>query len=146
MVFLASQSEVYSFHPGRKLTVGMDIDFSKNHELVEEYEHDIFDTAVDLALDMAEEADILRIATAVGGVEEKEALLAVAEEVARSASLPLMMATNSPDTIAYVLRHFPGIIAIQWSHNLEEWETQIKSMAKSYGAPIVTLDNEIIYC
>lgn len=146
MVFLASQSEVYSFHPGRKLTVGMDIDFSKNHELVEEYEHDIFDTAVDLALDMAEEADILRIATAVGGVEEKEALLAVAEEVARSASLPLMMATTSLDTIAYVLRHFPGIIAIQWNHNLEEWETQIKSMAKSYGAPIVTLDNEIIYC
>lgn len=146
MVFLASQSEVYSFHPGRKLTVGTDIDFSQNAELVEEYGNDSFDTAVDLAMDMEGEVDILRIATAACGVGEKEALLEVAEEVARSVSLPLMMATNSLDTIAYVLRHFPGIMAIQWNHNLEEWETQIKSMAKSYGAPIVTIDNEIIYC
>lgn len=146
VVFLASQSEVYPFHPGRKLTVGTDIDFSKNMELVEDYKNDIYDTAVDLALDMEEEADILRIATAAQGVDEQEALLAVAEEVARNVSLPLMMATNSLDTIAYVLRHFPGIMAIQWNHNLEEWETQIKSMAKSYGAPIVTIDNEIIYC
>lgn len=145
-IFLSSEREVYTFTPGQKLTVGADIDFSKNGLLVEEYASDIFDTAVDLAFDMEEEVDILRIAAAAQGVQEAEALLAVAEEVARNASCPLMLASDSPKTIEYVLRHFSGIIAIQWNHNLEEWETKIKSIAKSYGAPLVTIDNEIIYC
>ncbi len=145
-IYLASEREVYSFAPGQKLVVGEDIDFSRNEELVEDYRSDCFDTAVDLAFDMEEAADILRIAAAAEGVDEKEALLALAEELSRNVNLPLMLAPTSPETVEYVLRHFSGIMAIQWSHNLKEWETQIKSIAKSYGAPLVTIDNEIIYC
>lgn len=144
-VYLASEREVFSFNPGQKLTVGEDIDFSGNEELVEDYRSDSFDTAIDLAFDMEEDADILRIAAAAEGVDEKEALLALAEELQRNVNLPLMLSATSPETIEYVLRYFPGIMAIQWDHNLEEWETQIKRIAKSYGAPLVTIDNEIIY-
>lgn len=145
-ILLASEREVYEFAPGQKLSLGKLIDFSVNEELAEEFQEDIFDTAVDLAFDMEEDADILRICTSAPGVPEAQAALAVAEEVARNVNLPLLLAADSLDTISYVLYHFSGIMAIQWNHNLEEWETQIKSMAKSYGVPIVTIDNEIIYC
>ena len=146
VLYLASEREVYPFAPGQKLTVGTEIDFSQNEELAEEYQDDIFDTAVDLAFDMEEDADILRICTACDGVNEGAAMLAVAEELSRNVSLPLMIASESLETIEYVLKHFSGIMAIQWNHNLKEWETQIKSIAKSYQVPIVTIDNEIIYC
>lgn len=145
-IYLASEREVYTFAPGQKLVIGEDIDYSRQEELVEEYRDEVFDTAVDLAFDMEEEADILRICGAAEGFPEEEVALAAAEEIARSTHMPLMLATERAETIAYVLEHFSGIIAIQWNHNLEEWETQIKSMAKSYHAPIVTIDNEIIYC
>ena len=167
IIYLASEREVYTFTPGQKLVVGTEIDFSKNDELVEEYREEAFDTAVDLAFDMEdEEADIIRICAAgtwtgaemaeyTGNVEfgqvsgalpEAKAILAVAEELSRNVNLPLMIASESVETIAYVVRHFSGIMAIQWSHNLEEWETEIKSIAKSYQVPLVTIDNEIIYC
>lgn len=145
-ILLASEREVFAFVPGQKLSIGELIDFSVNEELVEEYQEELFDTALDLAFDMEEEADILRICTSAEGVAEGKAALAVAEELARNVNLPLMLASDSLDTISYVLYHYSGIMAIQWNHNLEEWETQIKSMAKSYGVPIVTIDNEIIYC
>ena len=158
-IFLASEREVYSFTPGQKVTIGSLIDFSENQELVEEYQEDIFDTAVDLAFEMEdEEADIIRICVsaeekdrAAGSsgsseINEAEAILAVAEELSRNVNLPLMIAATSPETIEYVCRHFSGIMAIQWNHNLEEWKTKIKSIAQSYQVPIVTIDNEIIYC
>ena len=158
-IFLASEREVYSFTSGQKLTVGGLIDFSKNQELVEDYQEEIFDTAVDLAFEMEdEEADIIRIcvsaeekdraagSSGTSEINEAEAILAVAEELSRNVNLPLMMASTSPETIEYVCRHFSGIMAIQWNHNLEEWKTKIKSIAQSYQVPIVTIDNEIIYC
>lgn len=158
-IFLASEREVYSFTSGQKLTVGSLIDFSKNQELVEDYQEEIFDTAVDLAFEMEdEEVDIIRIcvsaeekdgaagSSGTSEINEAEAILAVAEELSRNVNLPLMMASTSPETIEYVCRHFSGIMAIQWNHNLEEWKTKIKSIAQSYQVPIVTIDNEIIYC
>lgn len=145
-IYLASEREVFSFTPGQKLLIGQGIDYSRNEELTEEYRDEIFDTALDLAFDLEEEADILRICGAAEGFPEEEVALAVAEELAMSTHMPLMLASERVETIAYVLEHFSGIMAIQWNHNLEEWESQIKSMAKSYHAPIVTIDNEIIYC
>ncbi len=145
-IYLASEREVFRFTPGQKLLIGQGIDYSRNEELVEEYRDEIFDTAVDLAFEMEEEADILRICGAAEGLPEEEVALAAAEELAMNTHMPLMLASERVETIAYVLEHFSGIMAIQWNHNLEEWETQIKSMAKSYHAPIVTIDNEIIYC
>lgn len=144
-IYLASEREVFSFAPGQKLEIGTEIDFAENPELVEDYQEDIFDTAVDLAFDM-EDADIIRIRTAAEGVKEAEAMLAVAEELSRNVNVPLMISTESMETMEYVLRHYSGIMAIQWNHNLKEWETTIKSIAQSYQVPIVTIDNEIIYC
>lgn len=144
-VLLASEREVFIFSAGQKLCIGSEINFSENEELVEEYQDDIYDTVVDLAFDM-EDADIIAISTKAENVKEAEAMLAVAEELARNVNVPLMIVSESLETIEFMLRHYSGIMAIQWSHNLEEWETQIKCIAKSYQVPIVTIDNEIIYC
>lgn len=145
-IYLASEREIYSFEPGQKVAIGVDIDFSANEELREEYKMDIIDTVVDLAFDMEENADIIRIYASAEGIDEAKAILDIAEELSRNVNIPCMMATDSLETIKYVTRHFSGIMAIQWSHNLEEWEDEIKSIAKSYQVPLVTIDNEIIYC
>lgn len=143
-IYLASEREVFSFAPGQKVTIYDEIDFSKNDEMVEEYQEDIFDTVLDAAFE-AEEEDLIRVCTKAEGIKEAEALLAVAEEVSRSVNKPILIASESLETIEFVLKHFSGIIAIQWNYNLEEWKAKIKSIAKSYQVPIVTIDNEIIY-
>lgn len=147
VLYLATEREVYAFEPGQELQVGRAIDFSQDAELLEEYQEDCFDTAIDLAFDMEEEgAELICIRTTVTGISEAEAALALAEELARNVNLPLALSADSVETIAYVLRHFSGIIAIQWNHNLEEWKSEIKSIAGSYGVPLVTLDNKIVNC
>lgn len=146
-IYLATEREVYAFAPGQELNVGRTIDFSQDSELAEEYQEDCFDTAVDLAFEMEDDGvDLICIRTAAEGIAEAEAALAVAEELARNVNLPLALSADSVETIAYVLRHFSGIIAIQWNHNLEEWKSEIKSIAGGYGVPLVTLDNKIVNC
>lgn len=146
-IYLATEREVYAFAPGQELNVGRAIDFSQDSELAEEYQEDCFDTAVDLAFEMEDDdVDLICIRTAAEGIAEAEAALAVAEELSRNVNLPLALSTDSVETIAYVLRHFSGIIAIQWNHNLEEWKNEIKSIAGSYGVGLVTLDNKIVNC
>lgn len=144
-IVLASEREVYVFKPGQSLQIGREIDFSNNIELVEEYKEDMYDTALDLAFEMEAE-DIICISAKHYDVNEKKALLDVLSEVTRSVNKPCMISTDDPDTVSYVLRNFSGIIAIELNHNLKEWETKIKSIAKSYGAPVVTIDKKIIYC
>lgn len=144
-ILLATERRVYSFAPGQKLTIGRDIDFSGNEELVEEYREDCFDTAVDLAFDQ-EDCDLIRLAAKAEGICEKEALLALAQEVSGAVNVPCMLASESLETLEYVVRHFSGIMAIELSYNQEEWKAKIISMAQAYQVPLVTLDNEIIYC
>lgn len=144
-VLLATERRVYSLVSGQKLTIGRDIDFSVNDELAEEYREDCFDTAVDLAFDQ-EDCDMIRLAAKAEGICEKEALLALAQEVSGSVNVPCMLASDSVETLEYVIRHFSGIMAIELGYNQEEWKTKIISMAQAYQVPLVTLDNEIIYC
>ena len=61
-------------------------------------------------------------------------------------NVPCMLASDSVETLEYVIRHFSGIMAIELGYNQEEWKTKIISMAQAYQVPLVTLDNEIIYC
>ena len=146
VIYLTSDREVYTFTLGQKLTVGRDIDFTQNEELVEEYQDEIFETAIELAEDMEDDVDIIAFCTDAEGIDAAKAAHEVAEEISRAVNKPLVLVSDSLETIEYALRHFTGIMALQWSHNLEEWDTKIKDMAKSYHVPIVTIDNEIIYC
>ncbi|MFP3154546.1 homocysteine S-methyltransferase family protein [Lachnospiraceae bacterium ZAX-1] len=145
-ILLATEREVFTFANGQKLKVGEGINFAKNKELVKEYEDDRYDTVLELALDMKEEVDILRIETGNSGVSEKESLLAVLEEISKVARMPCAIASNSVETIEFCLQNFSGISAIALNHSLQEAKTQIKNIAKSYRAPILTIDKEIIYC
>lgn len=144
-ILLATERSVYEFAPGQKLSVGRDIDFSANPELVEEYQEDCFDTALDLAFDQ-EDCDILCLSAKAGGVDEGEALLALAQELSGSVGAPFLLSSDSPEALKHVIQHFPGIMAVQWSHGLEGSGAEIKNIAQSYRVPIVTLDNEINYC
>lgn len=145
-IYLASEREVFKYSPGTKLEIFTDIDFSKEESLVDEYKEDTFDTLYELADEIEDTVDIIRIFTKAEGVDEKEALLAVANELTRIVGVPLLISSDSVEVIEYVVRHFSGIMAIEENHNLKEWETQIKSIARSYQVPVVTIDKKIIYC
>lgn len=104
----------------------------ENQELKEELLDGDTDTLLDL-LDgeIDEEVDALLITAKEGGEETKACLLKIAEELSRSASLPLAFAVEDAEALEAVLRNYGGIAGVR----AEAAEAQ--AVAKRYGAALV---------
>lgn len=175
-IYLASDREVYAFAPGQRLRIGWGIDFSQKEKLVEDYKAEAFETAIAMAMELeGEDTDIIAYCTDAEGIDAAKASHEVAEELSRAVQKPLVLVSDSLETISYALEHFTGIMALKWKNTQDgtpvngangangandtsdkngtgeigipkEFEAEIKNMAKRYQVPLVTLDNELIYC
>lgn len=99
---------------------------------------------LELVLEMAEEqeqlgAQILDINMGMNGIDEKEMMLRVIQEVSGAVNLPLCIDSSHVDVIEAALRNYPGralINSISMEHPKLE---QLLPIAKKYGAMFILL-------
>ncbi len=97
----------------------------------------------ELACEMAREqeengADILDINVGMSGIDEKETILAVLEEVQLASSLPLSIDTSSAAVMEAALRRYPGRALVN-SISLEKDRMSLLPIVKKYGAMFILL-------
>ncbi len=86
-----------------------------------------------------EGASILDINVGMSGIDEKEMMLSVLEEVSSITDLPLCIDTSSPEVMEAALRIYPGR-ALMNSISLEKGKAErFLPLAKKYGAMFVLL-------
>lgn len=84
-------------------------------------------------------ASILDINMGMSGIDEKETLLKVMEDVSMQTSLPLCIDSSHVDVQEYVLRHYPGRALIN-SISMESAKMEpLLQTAKKYGAMFILL-------
>ena len=84
-------------------------------------------------------ASILDINMGMSGIDEKETLLKVMEDVSMQTSLPLCIDSSHVDVQEYVLRHYPGRALIN-SISMESAKMEpLLQIAKKYGAMFILL-------
>ena len=75
----------------------------------------------------------------MSGIDEKETLLKVMEDVSMQTSLPLCIDSSHVDVQEYVLRHYPGRALIN-SISMESAKMEpLLQIAKKYGAMFILL-------
>ena len=99
---------------------------------------------ISMAVEFAEEqeangAAILDINVGMGGIDEKEMMVRIVEEVSRTTNLPLSIDTSDPAVMEAALRIYPGRALVN-SVSLEEGRAeQLFPLVKKYGAMVVVL-------
>ena len=83
-------------------------------------------------------ASILDINMGMSGIDEKETLLKVMEDVSMQTSLPLCIDSSHVDVQEYVLRHYPGRALNSISMESAKMEPLLQ-IAKKYGAMFILL-------
>ncbi|MCD8133723.1 MAG: homocysteine S-methyltransferase family protein [Clostridiales bacterium] len=146
LLYLANDRQVYAFRDGQILELGDGIDFRSDDELREEYAEDVFDTAQDLAFDLQDDGADALLFCAAGLEEEADILLAAVSEVTQIVRMPVVIASDCPETVRRVLTGYAGTAAVMpISENPSVCE-EIEKITKLYGAALLTLDKKIRYC
>ena len=106
-------------------------------------QEELRDGDMDLVCEMAEDqeeagADILDINVGMSGIDEKETMLAVMEEVTMASALPLCLDTSNPEVMEAALRRYAGRALIN-SISLEKDRMSLLPVAKKYGAMFILL-------
>ncbi len=125
---------------GRFMVVGERINPTGKKALQSELKEGCLNLIAQMAAEQAEQgADILDINVGMGGIDEKETMLKVVNEVLRVTELPLCIDSSNPEVMEAVLRHYPGRALIN-SISLEavKYEKLIP-IAKKYGAMFILL-------
>lgn len=140
-LYLCNERTVFSFTDGQELELGDAIDFAENEELMEEY-----DTAIDLAMDLADDEMDAIVLTADGLEKEAEIVTAAIREISQMVQLPFIVSTKDAETVKAVLEQYSGILAIRLLTEEETVKNTVLSYVKQYGAKLVTIDKKIISC
>lgn len=99
---------------------------------------------LDLVMEMAEEqemqgATILDINVGMNGIDEKEMMLSVIQEVSLASNLPLCIDSSHIDVIEAALRVYPGRAFINSISLEKEKVERLIPIAKKYGAMFILL-------
>lgn len=96
--------------------------------------------AVDFAREQEENgAAILDVNVGMGGIDEKEMMCRIIEEVCQATNLPLSIDTSDADVMEAALRIYPGRALVN-SVSLEEGRAErLFPLVKKYGAMVVVL-------
>ncbi len=99
---------------------------------------------LDMVIDFAEEqevcgASLLDINVGMSGIDEKEMMLKVLDEVTLSSSLPLVLDTSHVDVMEAALRRYPGRALINSVSAEKEKVDKLLPLAKKYGAMVILL-------
>ncbi len=122
------------------MIVGERINPTGKKKLQEQLREGSLDMVSEFARNQEEEgASILDINVGMGGIDEKEMMLSVLEEVTSITDLPLCIDTSSPEVMEAALRIYPGR-ALMNSISLEKGKAEkFLPLAKKYGAMFVLL-------
>ncbi|MCD7866239.1 MAG: homocysteine S-methyltransferase family protein [Clostridiales bacterium] len=146
MIYLANEREIYPFRNGQILELGGGIDFSSDEELMEEYRDELFDTAQDLAFDLQDEGADALLFCAAGLDDEADILISALAEVAQAVRMPVVIASDRPDTVRRVLTEYAGVAAVMPLSENPPMREEIEKITKLYGAALLSLDKEIRCC
>ncbi len=99
---------------------------------------------LDMVIDFAEEqeergASLLDINVGMSGIDEKNMMLKVLDEVTLSSSLPLVLDTSHVDVMEAALRKYPGRALINSVSAETEKMEKLLPLAKKYGAMVILL-------
>ncbi len=139
--YLCSERRSLSFDlDGLFMVVGERINPTGKKKLQEELRNGSLDMVRQFAYDQESEgASILDINVGMGGIDEKEMMLKVLEEVTTITDLPLCIDTSSAEVMEAALRLYPGR-ALMNSISLEKGKAEeFLPLAKKYGAMFVLL-------
>lgn len=139
--FLSSERKTIEFGlEDRFLMIGERINPTGKKKLQEQ----LREGSLDMVLQFAEEqeacgAEILDINMGMSGIDEKEMMLKVLEEVSGVTSLPLSIDSSHVDVLEAALRRYPGRALINSiSYEKVKFE-QLLPLAKKYGAMFILL-------
>ncbi len=99
---------------------------------------------LDMVMDFAQEqeecgASFLDINVGMSGIDEKEMMLKVLEEVTLASSLPLVLDSSHIDVMEAALRRYPGRALINSVSAEKEKVNKMLPLAKKYGAMVILL-------
>ena len=139
--FLSSERKTIEFGlEDRFLMIGERINPTGKKKLQEQ----LREGSLDMVLQFAEEqeacgAEILDINMGMSGIDEKQMMLKVLEEVSGVTSLPLSIDSSHVDVLEAALRRYPGRALINSiSYEKVKFE-QLLPLAKKYGAMFILL-------
>ena len=139
--YLSSERQSLSFGMDDLfMIVGERINPTGKKKLQEQLREGNLDMVADFARSQEEEgASILDINVGMSGIDEKEMMLTVMEEVMSITDLPLCIDTSSPEVMEAALRLYPGR-ALMNSISLEKGKAEkFLPLAKKYGAMFILL-------
>lgn len=125
---------------GRFMIVGERINPTGKKVLQAELKEGILDTVVSMTDEQIENgADILDINMGMNGIDEKEMMINVVQEVISISNIPLSIDSSHVSVIEAALRIYPGRALIN-SISLEKQKTEkLLLIAKKYGAMFILL-------
>ncbi|HWT27031.1 MAG TPA: homocysteine S-methyltransferase family protein, partial [Mobilitalea sp.] len=125
---------------GRFMIVGERINPTGKKALQEELRQGCLDIVSQMAIEQSElGADILDINIGMNGIDEKEMMLQVMQEVQRVAETPLCIDSSHIDVIEAALRLYPGRALINSISLEKEKFEKLIPIAKKYGAMFILL-------
>ncbi|WP_029231039.1 homocysteine S-methyltransferase family protein [Butyrivibrio sp. VCB2006] len=139
--YLASERMSFSFDMDDNfMIVGERINPTGKKKLQAELREGCLDMVADFAANQEKEgASILDINVGMSGIDEKEMMLKVMEEVMSITDLPLCIDTSSAEVMEAALRIYPGR-ALMNSISLEKGKAEkFLPLAKKYGAMFILL-------
>jgi 5-methyltetrahydrofolate--homocysteine methyltransferase len=100
--------------------------------------------SLEMVLDFAREqeecgASLLDVNVGMGGIDEKDMMLKVLDEVTLAASLPLSLDSSHVDVLEAALRRYPGRALINSVSAESEKLEKLLPLAKKYGAMFILL-------
>ncbi|BCN32045.1 homocysteine S-methyltransferase family protein [Anaeromicropila herbilytica] len=125
---------------GKFLVVGERINPTGKKALQEELRNDSLNIVMDMVESQIEHgADILDINMGMNGINEKEMMMKVIEEVSLASSVPLCIDSSHVDVIEAALRIYPGRALINSISLEKEKFERLIPIAKKYGAMFILL-------
>lgn len=124
----------------RFMIVGERINPTGKKALQAELREDVFDIVNRMAEEQAElGADLLDVNVGMNGIDEKEVMLKVLQEVMLAAELPLSIDSSNISVVEAALRVYPGRALINSISLEKEKFEKLIPIAKKYGAMFILL-------
>lgn len=145
MAVFALERQTYQLPYNTVLELGAGIELSD--DILEEYQKDEFETAVETAFDLLdEEVDALLFKADIDSEYEADALVSLMTEVTAMVALPVIAAVSSIETAEKVMKNFSGTIGIMPLFDYTQDKERLFNALKWYGAKIITIDKQILCC
>ena len=139
--YLSSERKTVAFGPDSPfMIIGERINPTGKKKLQEELRRKSLDLVLSFAGEQEEcGASLLDVNMGMSGIDEKEMMLKVTEELSLATNLPLCIDSSHVDVIEAALRRYPGRALINSISGEKEKLEKLLPLAKKYGAMFILL-------